>query len=60
MTPNPAMDSDTYPAPLRTPVSARHRERWASMGVKLLIFKSSTRIGYAEGIRFRGITGPRQ
>ena len=30
------------------------------MGVKLLIFKSSTRIGYAEGIRFRGITRPRQ
>ena len=27
MTPNPAMDSDTYPAPLRAPVSARHCER---------------------------------
>jgi hypothetical protein len=30
------------------------------MGVKLLISKSSTRIGYAEGIRFRGVMEPRQ
>jgi len=30
MTPNLAMDSDTYPAPLRAPVIARHCERWAA------------------------------
>jgi hypothetical protein len=27
MSPNNAMDSDTYSAPLRAPISARHRER---------------------------------
>ena len=29
MTPNPAIDSDTYSAPLRALSSARHCERWA-------------------------------
>jgi hypothetical protein len=28
---NPAIDSDTYSAPLvRAPIGARHRERWAA------------------------------
>ena len=30
MPPNRAIDSDTYLAPLRGPVSTRHCERWAS------------------------------
>jgi hypothetical protein len=28
VTSNPAMDSDTYSAPLRAPISARHCERY--------------------------------
>jgi hypothetical protein len=30
MLPNHAIDGDTYQAPLRTLVGARHRERWAA------------------------------